>query len=164
MIDYLREKNLLDSTIVLITGDHGEEFMEKGRWGHNSAFTQEQIRTPAVLWVPGHPAKAVDDMTCHLDFPPTVLRLLGVTNPPEDYSLGVDLFGEKRHEYLVLADWNTLAYVDPRFKVILPLKVFGFGQQVTTLDDGEIKDDAEFFTAKRDNVMQVMRNLKQFSK
>ena len=31
--DYLKEHNLKDSTIVLLTGDHGEEFMDNGRWG-----------------------------------------------------------------------------------------------------------------------------------
>ncbi len=30
---YLREQNLLDNTVVIVTGDHGEEFMEKGVLG-----------------------------------------------------------------------------------------------------------------------------------
>src|SRR5690606_4454286 len=39
----LEQQGLLESTIVIITGDHGEEFMEKGAWGHNSAFVEEQV-------------------------------------------------------------------------------------------------------------------------
>lgn len=44
IIHYLESNQLLEKTIVIITGDHGEEFMEKGHWGHNSAYTEEQIR------------------------------------------------------------------------------------------------------------------------
>ena len=85
---YLEQKNLLDSTIVLVTGDHGEEFMEKGRWGHHSAFSEEQIRVPLILHVPGVAPAEIDRMTCHLDLPATILPRLGVKNPPEDYCLG----------------------------------------------------------------------------
>jgi hypothetical protein len=31
VIGFPEKKGLLDSTIVILTGDHGEEFMEKGR-------------------------------------------------------------------------------------------------------------------------------------
>src|SRR5690606_13389258 len=34
----LERQDLRDNTIVIITGDHGEEFLEKGSWGHNSHF------------------------------------------------------------------------------------------------------------------------------
>ena len=45
VIDHLRQRNLLDSTIVILVGDHGEEFMEHGFWGHNSTFSDPQTRT-----------------------------------------------------------------------------------------------------------------------
>src|SRR4030095_12363055 len=67
ILKYLDEKGLMSSTIVLITGDHGEEFMEHGRWGHNSTFSEEQIRVPFVLWVPGRQPEEVNRMSSHLD-------------------------------------------------------------------------------------------------
>ena len=63
IIKYLEERGLLDSTIVILTGDHGEEFMEKGHWGHNSTFNEEQTRVPMVLWMPGVAPRQVDRMT-----------------------------------------------------------------------------------------------------
>ena len=60
VFDYLKEKNLLDSTIVILLGDHGEEFMEHGYWGHNSTFVDEQIRTPLVIWMPGKAPKIIN--------------------------------------------------------------------------------------------------------
>ena len=62
-----RRRKLLDYTIVVLTGDHGEEFMEKGRWGHNSTFTDEQTRVPLVCACPGRARGEIDRMTSHLD-------------------------------------------------------------------------------------------------
>jgi membrane-anchored protein YejM (alkaline phosphatase superfamily) len=39
IFQYLEREGLLESTIVVVTGDHGEEFMDSGRWGHNSQFS-----------------------------------------------------------------------------------------------------------------------------
>ncbi len=61
--------------------------------------------------VPGRQGAVVDHMTSHLDLPATLLPLLGVRNPPEDYSLGFDLLGEAHREYTIIAGWQTLAYV-----------------------------------------------------
>ena len=38
VLEHLENSGRLDNTIVIVTGDHGEEFMENGRWGHNSEF------------------------------------------------------------------------------------------------------------------------------
>jgi membrane-anchored protein YejM (alkaline phosphatase superfamily) len=39
--------------IVIVLGDHGEEFMERSRWGHSAEFNRYQTSTPAVIRVPG---------------------------------------------------------------------------------------------------------------
>ena len=163
--EYLDENNLLDSTIVLITGDHGEEFMEKGRWGHNSAFTEEQVRSPLVLWVPGKAARQVTDITSHLDIPATLLNLLGVTNPPDDYSLGYDLFGQPKRQFTIVSGWDHLAYVDKEYKAVFPLNGYGFAQQsVTTKNDVEIEDKSLFYTKHKTVLLQIMKNLSTYSR
>lgn len=53
VFDYLKQEQLLDSTVVIVLGDHGEEFMEKGGWGHNFKLCRRAGSTPFVLWVPG---------------------------------------------------------------------------------------------------------------
>ena len=82
----LEQQNLRDSTIVVITGDHGEEFMEKGHWGHNAGFHEEQIRTPMILHIPGTKPQVVKKLTSHVDIIPTLLPLFGVTNPVSEYA------------------------------------------------------------------------------
>lgn len=121
IIDYLKTNDLLGSTIVVILGDHGEEFMENGRWGHNSAFTDQQIQTPLVIWVPGRKPEVISEMTSHIDVIPTLMPLLGVKNPTRDYSSGIDLFSGERRKYAVLAEWSGTAYIDDDVKISMPL-------------------------------------------
>ncbi len=81
LIDYLDSAGLLTNTIVVVSGDHGEEFLEHGHWGHGSAFIDEQMRVPLVMRIPGQGARVIDTVTSHLDIVPSILPALGVTNP-----------------------------------------------------------------------------------
>lgn len=163
VLDHLAQQKLLDSTVVIITGDHGEEFMERGRWGHNSTFAEPQIRTPMVLWAPGVAPRAVDRPTSHLDLPATLLPLLGVANPPEDYCLGRSLLADAGQPYLVLSDWNRLAFRDGRYKAVIPLQAAAFADQpVTSADDATPLDRGEFYAARRDALAEIMQGLRRF--
>ncbi len=164
VLRYLEEHNLLDSTIVILTGDHGEEFLEKGHWGHNSSFVEEQTRTPLVLWVPAVAPRKVDRMTSHVDIPATLLTLLGVTTPTEYYSQGFDLLGPQRKKYTIMVDWNTLAYVDEKNKVTFGYSGFAMNQNVTTKDDVVIEDQEGFYATHRPVLLQVMKELVRFTK
>src|SRR5262249_35396896 len=122
VLTYLEEHKLLDSTIVVLTGDHGEEFMEKGFWGHNSKFTEEQTRPPLVMWIPAQLPREVVRMTSHLDIPATILPLLGVKNPVQDYSLGHDLLSDEARDYTIVCDWNNVAFIGTDYKAVFPMK------------------------------------------
>ena len=163
IVEYLDEHDLLDSTIVLITGDHGEEFMEKGHWGHGSAFNGEQVRVPLILWVPGKAHREVTSMTSHLDIPATLLAVLGVKNKPEDYSLGFDLFGETRREFTVANDWNNLVYMDQDYTAIFPMNTYGFNQQTLTTAEGlEVPDSGLFYKTCKPRLLNIMAALEKF--
>jgi len=164
VLAYLEEHRLLDSTIVILTGDHGEEFMEKGHWGHNSTFTEEQTRVPLVIWVPGMVPRRVDRMTSHVDIPATLLPLLGVTNPAKDYSLGFDLLGSQGEKYSVMADWDTIAYVDEDHKATFGYSGVSINQKVTTKNDVVIEDQEGFYATHRPVLLQIMKELRRFSK
>jgi membrane-anchored protein YejM (alkaline phosphatase superfamily) len=167
VFDYLERQGLLDSTLVLVTGDHGEEFLEKGRWGHGSDFSEEQTRVPLVLWIPGEAPHEVTRMTSHLDIPATLLARLGVTNPPEDYSLGLDLLGDRVRTRAVLADWNDLAVVDDTSKMIFPIQASGFLERrhATTARDEPLSasDARSLLEQKRAGLLEVMHDLARFS-
>jgi membrane-anchored protein YejM (alkaline phosphatase superfamily) len=66
----LREQRLLDKSIVVITGDHGEEFFENGYFGHTSSFDDYQTKTVFVLHHPKTERHIVERITSHLDLVP----------------------------------------------------------------------------------------------
>ena len=92
LITKLKNTELYDDALIIITGDHAQEYNEnhKNYWGHNSNFTKYQIGVPLIVHRPRQDSAAVyRHRTTHLDFVPTLMHdYLGVQNPVEDYSNG----------------------------------------------------------------------------
>ena len=102
-------------------------------------------------------------MTSHLDLPATVMTLLGVTNPPEDYSLGFDLFGSKARDFTIFSGWDLIAYGNGKYKADLPLRTWDVvHRKVTTMDDQPIADKAAFYEENRAALMKVLKDLGRF--
>jgi membrane-anchored protein YejM (alkaline phosphatase superfamily) len=121
IFEYLKNHQLLDNTIVIMIGDHGEEFMEHGFWGHNSTFVDEQVLTPLVIYAPGMKPLLSHDMTSHMDVIPSIMPLLGVTNPTSDYATGYNLLKGEKRDYTYISDWDKVAYVDNDVKITQPV-------------------------------------------
>lgn len=166
VIDHLKARGLLERTIVIVLGDHGEEFMERGRWGHSAEFNRFQTGTPAVIRVPGQAPRVVTGITSHLDIPATLMPLLGVKNPPSDYSHGYDLLAPDYHrDYAVAADWNRVAYLGNDFKVSFPVNALGaIRNEVTDGEDRPLADAGVVIRAIRSAMLEIMGNLSRFSR
>ncbi|MDO8272666.1 MAG: sulfatase-like hydrolase/transferase [Gammaproteobacteria bacterium] len=158
----LEEQGKLDNTIVIVTGDHGEEFMENGRWGHNSTFSQEQIRVPFLLYVPGQAPAQFDVMTSHHDVPATVLAALGMDIDPATYSYGHDLLAADYHrDYTVASDWHGNTLITPDVKMVFSKKGAFYDDAATTLNDDPI-DLAATKAPYRDALGLFTRELSRF--
>ena len=141
VLDGLTQQGRLADTIVIITGDHGEEFMEKGHWGHNSFFNEEQTKVPMIFYVPARAPTVVNRITSHLDIPATLLPMLGAENPVTDYSLGMNLLGAAARDYYVMADWDRVCVANAKYKFVLSLAPgANRGPPVTTHDDTAITE------------------------
>jgi hypothetical protein len=83
----------MQNTILVLTGDHGEEFFEHSRLGHASTLSDPQIQTVALIYVPGQPPRRIDAVTSHVDLMPTLMDLLGWPQPvpPFGQSLANDV-------------------------------------------------------------------------
>ena len=162
VFDALEAQGLLDSTIVIVTGDHGEEFMENGRWGHNSTFSQEQIRVPLLVHVPGQAAGQVAQMTSHLDLPATVLAALGVDLDPATYSYGSNLLAaDYAREYTVASDWHGNTLITPDVKMVFSKKGAAYDDGTTTLEDEPV-DIGSVGVAYRHSLNLFARELARF--
>ncbi len=79
----------LDNTVVVVTSDHGEEFVEEhprdpGGWSHGRTLFVEQVHVPLILHVPGlAPPRRVDTFVELVDVGPTVLDAVGVPGHPD---------------------------------------------------------------------------------
>jgi membrane-anchored protein YejM (alkaline phosphatase superfamily) len=117
VIEDLRARGLLDSTVVLISADHGEEFGESGATleKHGSGYTRYQLVTPMVLAWPGRPAgMTYEHRTSHYDVAPTLMQdLLGCDNPASDYSIGGNLFDGQAWEWMLAGSYYNYAVLEP---------------------------------------------------
>ncbi|QMV14965.1 DUF3413 domain-containing protein [Vibrio spartinae] len=108
------EMGLMDSTIVVITSNHGTEFNETNTnsWGSNTNYSQYQLKVPMIIHWPGKVAADYTQRTSHLDFSVTLLQdLLGVSSNPHDYSSGQNLFDENKRRWILAGDARELALV-----------------------------------------------------
>lgn len=163
----LEQEGLLDNTIVIITGDHGEEFMEKGFWGHNSSFVEEQVHTPLVVSMPGKAPAVIDRTTSHMDISVTLMQALGATNPVKDYALGANLFSTEPRDYVLISDWHSIDVVSPAFKYRIPYDAQGVNDyQPTLADDSPLtKEQANSVIGQyHGTIVNAMRDYSHFSR
>ena len=70
--------------IVVVLSDHGEEFLEHGRFNHGPTVYEELARVPLILSGPGVPARQVVPVPVALiDVAPTLLELAGAPAEPQ---------------------------------------------------------------------------------
>jgi len=86
IVEALRERGLLDNTLILFVSDHGEMMFEFGRTG-KSRFYECVTRMPLIVVPPGgaESARTVDGLVETFDVAPTVLDYCGA-EVPEDMS------------------------------------------------------------------------------
>lgn len=125
--DQIEKEGLLDNTIIVVTGDHGEEFMEKGFWGHNSSFVEEQVHVPLVMWVPGQSHTEYTKTTSHMDISTTLLQKLGASADSSHYSLGENILNESSRKYIVTSDWHSIGLITDSMKYRISYSNNAFG-------------------------------------
>lgn len=138
----LKQKHLLDNTVVVVTGDHGEEFddLHQGYLGHASNFTHFQVQTPLIVYWPGESPKVFTHRTSHYDIVPTLMsRLLGCQADFSRYSLGMSLLNKKERPYFIVGSYIDYAIIEPkRITTIYPLGNFEISET-----DGKIIPDGQ---------------------
>ncbi|MBN2346611.1 MAG: sulfatase-like hydrolase/transferase [Candidatus Aminicenantes bacterium] len=83
LFSFLEKSGCLDSTLLVITGDHGEALGDHGEFEHGYFAYNSTIHVPLIICRPGARRRTVADPVCHADILPTVSDVLG-RKPPED--------------------------------------------------------------------------------
>lgn len=74
----------------IVTADHGEEFGERGSWGHAHTLYREALEIPLLVSGPGIDAAVRTERAGTIDLAPTIAAMAGV---PWGAGPGVDLRG-----------------------------------------------------------------------
>lgn len=142
IIDTLNEQGLLENTIIIMTGDHGQEANETrtNSWGHNSNFSKYQVQVPMVVYWPGKQAKKYSQLTSHIDVVPTLMgEAFSCTNGLETYTNGQSLFTEKEREFVLINNWNDQAIANKKtitvFKKLGPTERYNFDDYQSAISD-----------------------------
>ncbi|MFT7485247.1 MAG: arylsulfatase A-like enzyme, partial [Candidatus Paceibacteria bacterium] len=72
--------NLQDTTVVVLTSDHGEELLERGYLDHGHGIYREQVQVPLILTGPGiAQGLRIETPVSNRHIAPTLARLFGTT-------------------------------------------------------------------------------------
>lgn len=155
----LKEKGLLDKTVVVVTAENGVEFDDtgKGNWGAGSDFNRAQLQVPLVIHWPGTPAQTINKLTNHNDVMRTLMqRLLHVKTHANDYSQGEDLFAaQRKNNWVASGNRSKLVITTPTQTLVLE----GNGSYHAYDQNGnEIKDEKPQIGL----LLQVLTDIKRF--
>jgi arylsulfatase A-like enzyme len=102
LLDFVGESGLAPTTIVALTSDHGEEFLDHGSVLHGHTLYQELLAVPLIVRGPGIPAGLrVSTVASLVDVAPTLLSLAAAPIPS-----GIDGVDLSRQ-------WSTPSAVPP---------------------------------------------------
>jgi arylsulfatase A-like enzyme/Flp pilus assembly protein TadD len=83
LVDHLRTRGLLDRTVLMVLGDHGESLGDHGETTHGFFIYEAATRVPFIVRAPFQTTRArrVADPVRIVDLTPTALDLLGLPVP-----------------------------------------------------------------------------------
>jgi choline-sulfatase len=133
VVEWMRAHALIDRTLIVVAGDHGEGLGDHGERTHGMLLYDSTLRVPLIVAAPGRQSARRDDPVTLADVAPTILRAVGVAPPSEmngrdllaevrlkadaTYDGATDLYAET--EYPRVAGWAPLqALTDGRWKTI----------------------------------------------
>ena len=123
IFDELARQGLMENTIIIMTGDHGQEANETrtNSWGHNSNFSRYQVQVPMVIYWPDMTPQSWTHLTSHADVTPTLLQsIFSCGNPARDYSNGQSLFDTQARDFVLVKNWSNQAMVNTQEVRVYP--------------------------------------------
>jgi arylsulfatase A-like enzyme len=166
-LDNLKSMGFLESSVIVLTSDHGEEFKERGGFLH-TRVTEEVIRIPLIIY---HPAIRKGSRTArpfsNIDILPTMATLANV--PFDSSSIdGVAMLGEYSETRAVVSTSMT----DKEYRAIsiqegnLKLIVECHPKAKYSLFDLEANPDEteDLVTTQQDRASELFKKLSQISR
>jgi arylsulfatase A-like enzyme/Tfp pilus assembly protein PilF len=133
VVQFLRDRDLYDRTVIVVIGDHGESLNDHGEEGHGFFVYESVINVPFVVRSPysAMRGRRVGESVRSVDVMPTVLELLGARAPA-----GAAIDGQSITPLMTgaRADMGLEAYAE----AVYPLHHFGWSD-LRALRQGRFK-------------------------
>ena len=161
IIDYLKEKNLLDETLIVIASDHGRNAGAPYRsYSKMLSFYEEFIKVPLIFYNPHLNPKTISGLSGLVDIAPTIFEILGLPRVSEfdGLSLVSPEGGIDKRDHLVL-EHTFKGVCDIKNKPIyisVRTKRYKYSWKEYTADnDNSGTDKIELFDLKNDSTESV---------
>jgi len=98
IVDILRQKGVLEDTIVIITADHGENLGSHGLMGHFWCLFDSLIKVPLIMRCPKIFAagERISGQVQNIDILPTLLDILGIRKEEIEQLQGISFYAGGR--------------------------------------------------------------------
>jgi len=158
LINSLSELGIEENTIIILTADHGEEFLERTRFGHGETLYQELIHVPLIIYNPLDTSTIGKRVTNNVEVRYIAKTIFELTNLNNSYIEGYNLLdidhenssdgivyseqGEKHLKAVLVNDWKLISNSEDNIFELYNLKE----------DPNERSNQ---FTSNREDITQV---------
>lgn len=94
-----------EEAIIIVTGDHGEEFFERGNLFHCSHLVHQQTNIPLYMKLGTKKQESSSQLVSQIDIFPTIFDHL--SQKKFDFLAGSSIFDPQRPPYAILARFNA---------------------------------------------------------
>ena len=104
IVNKIEQSGKMENTIIVVVGDHGEEFNEFGRFAHSYSFKNVQTSTPFIMHIPNN-KQTQFNITSHADIMPTIIDYLNISEPFEQFLSGKSLLQyDESNDYAIIQE------------------------------------------------------------
>ncbi len=164
LVPFIEDPVIKQRTVVVITSDHGEEFMEHGGLFHETVY-DAVMNVPLIVLTPSRMQAVVTKPVQSADVAPTLLDMLGIS--PREYAFdGVSLLpvmrGRRMVDRVLIAEGHTrqnpvYTVRDANWKLFLigrdgkylPYQLFDIGRDPVETEDVIFRNSAVVERLKR---------------
>jgi len=156
----------MENTIIVILGDHGEEFNEFGRFAHSYSLKNVQTSTPFIMHMPGV-NNIKYNITSHADIMPTIMDYIDLSIPYQKFVSGKSLLDYNPNlDYAIIQECEIterpkkflIADKDWKMEFSLSGGKIESGLLETINDESVFPDTARLFNSIKQNLLKKAEN------
>ena len=180
IVNEIEKSGKMENTIIVVVGDHGEEFNEFGRFAHSYSFNNFQTSTPFIMHIPEQKNNQYN-ITSHADIMPTIIDYINLSQPFNDYLSGKSLIRynetndyaivqecqiEDRPKKFLIADHKTKMEFSLSGNKIESGRLSTINDEIIISNSSKDSDKSNnnFNILKNNLLNKAKKNLNQFSK